>query len=254
MSQELFERPLFGGAITATLPKDQFMDVSEFRQVPDNQEVFVHSESEDSFIIEILEFIDAPDDQALRAHYEELSQDNGSTDTKIINEIQLDNIPGIDKRHAAYCLVGQQKAAKFNKDSNSDFSTLTLIMVLIRLYDVNTDLLITVNYPNLSSPLDQRLASVIQIVNSIRITDWSLFFTKVNGNKAWENLLSSEFRAASQDTTLAKKDAVLVLDFIKNRAKHTQISKKYSNVLSSDEQLKRTANLVGFQMPKTPAP
>ncbi|OMJ29401.1 hypothetical protein AYI69_g1099 [Smittium culicis] len=79
-------------------------------------------------------------------------------------------------------------------------------------------------------------------------------FTKVNGNKAWENLLSSEFRAPSNASNLAKMNANLVLDFIINRSKHAQISKKYSNILSSEEQLKRTANLVGFQMPKTPAP
>ncbi len=47
-------RQLFGGTITIDLP-DSFEDVSKFRQVPDNQEVFVSKHSDLSFIVEILE-------------------------------------------------------------------------------------------------------------------------------------------------------------------------------------------------------
>ena len=36
---------LFGGAMTAIGPKGFFSDISNFRQVPDNQEVFVSSTS-----------------------------------------------------------------------------------------------------------------------------------------------------------------------------------------------------------------
>jgi hypothetical protein len=32
---------LFGGALTTMVPKGFFSDISNFRQVPDNQEVFV---------------------------------------------------------------------------------------------------------------------------------------------------------------------------------------------------------------------
>ena len=50
----LEERGLFGGAIIVKVPKD-FKDVSQFRQVPDNQEVFVSSTSDETLIIELLE-------------------------------------------------------------------------------------------------------------------------------------------------------------------------------------------------------
>lgn len=51
---ELVDRELFGGALGIKVPKD-FKDVSEFRQVPDHQEVYVSNDSDDSLIIELLE-------------------------------------------------------------------------------------------------------------------------------------------------------------------------------------------------------
>ena len=39
---------------------------STMRDVPDNQEVFVHNTTDQSIIIEILQFIDEDDDDALR--------------------------------------------------------------------------------------------------------------------------------------------------------------------------------------------
>ena len=50
----LEERGVFGGGIIVKVPKD-FKDVSQFRQVPDNQEVFVSSTSDETLIIELLE-------------------------------------------------------------------------------------------------------------------------------------------------------------------------------------------------------
>ena len=42
---------------------------SEVRQVPDNQEVFVHPGTDQSVIIEILEYVQEPDEQAIRWAY-----------------------------------------------------------------------------------------------------------------------------------------------------------------------------------------
>ena len=50
----LEERKLFGGGISIKVPKT-FKDVSTFRQVPDNQEVFVSPDSDANLIIELLE-------------------------------------------------------------------------------------------------------------------------------------------------------------------------------------------------------
>ncbi|KAI9278058.1 hypothetical protein BY458DRAFT_432393 [Sporodiniella umbellata] len=53
-------QPLFGGAIVIPLKKS-FMDASQFRQVPDNQEVFVDTVTQQSLIVELLEQVDAQD-------------------------------------------------------------------------------------------------------------------------------------------------------------------------------------------------
>ena len=47
--------PLFGGALSASLPPGA-RDVSDLREVPDNQEVFAHGHSDQSLIVELLEF------------------------------------------------------------------------------------------------------------------------------------------------------------------------------------------------------
>lgn len=58
------KRCLFGGTISINLP-DNFQDVSKFRQVPDNQEVFVYKQSDASIIIELLETPSNLDEEAL---------------------------------------------------------------------------------------------------------------------------------------------------------------------------------------------
>lgn len=45
--------PLFGGAMSAAIPA-RFVDASRFREVPDNQEVLVDPDTDQSIIVEIL--------------------------------------------------------------------------------------------------------------------------------------------------------------------------------------------------------
>ena len=54
---------LFGGAFQIDLP-DGFVDVSDFRQVPDHQEVWAEAKTDRSAIIEILERVDEKDEQS----------------------------------------------------------------------------------------------------------------------------------------------------------------------------------------------
>ena len=50
----LNQQSLFGGALSISIP-DVFVNASNFREIPDNQEVFVSKDSDFSFIIELLE-------------------------------------------------------------------------------------------------------------------------------------------------------------------------------------------------------
>lgn len=97
---KLTPRPLFGGAMSILIPS-QWRDVSEIRQVPDNQEVFqdcifadgsiVHSElgiqgSGGCVVIEILEREDGlNDDNAAEFFFKDLAEANGSIDEASTN-------------------------------------------------------------------------------------------------------------------------------------------------------------------------
>jgi hypothetical protein len=79
--------PLFGGSIKTDIPPN-FLDAryppfpheanldSNFRSIPDNQEVFVSNLDETSIIFDILERVDAPDSEAAEFHFDALAVDN----------------------------------------------------------------------------------------------------------------------------------------------------------------------------------
>lgn len=53
MDEELKSRPLFGDAIRIHIP-ERFVDISDFRPIPDHQEVFADANVDQSFIIDIM--------------------------------------------------------------------------------------------------------------------------------------------------------------------------------------------------------
>ena len=58
---------LFGGAISINLPYN-LIDASEIRDVPDNQEVFIHGITDQSIMIDIMEMVTKPNLEAIRTH------------------------------------------------------------------------------------------------------------------------------------------------------------------------------------------
>ena len=64
--------PLFGGTITCLLPST-FGDVSDIRQVPDNQEVWLDTDGFTSIVFDILQRVYAKSDvEALKVHLEDI--------------------------------------------------------------------------------------------------------------------------------------------------------------------------------------
>ncbi|KAH8701700.1 putative Ran-interacting protein Mog1 [Talaromyces proteolyticus] len=63
MTAQFEEKPLFGGAITGTIPQG-WLDASDIRQVPNHQEIFLSPTTLSNLIIEINEYV--PKQQALR--------------------------------------------------------------------------------------------------------------------------------------------------------------------------------------------
>ena len=176
---------LYGGAITCSLPS-QRVDISEVRQVPDHQEVFAHPNTDQSIMIELLEYQNvASGEEAVRVHYQEISQANKSSETVILSHEAVDT-NGIDIENCDSChyLSGTQKVAKFNE--SMEVSNLVRIhLVLYRLHTYGTDLIAVFNDPVAVSEGSSsekggeggkwELDQFKEVIKSLRIVDTTLF-------------------------------------------------------------------------------
>lgn len=152
------KKELYGGALTTKLPKG-LLDASEFRQVPDTQEVFV-TDSEnttnyddmvktDSIIIDLMEALETTNvDEALKEHFAEISTLNDNeSNWKLLNSNKVENSLESD----AVVGVGLEPALKWGRKEqvtgkSSEFKpTLVVVLGLIRLKKVETDILLTYN-------------------------------------------------------------------------------------------------------------
>ncbi|KAI8055162.1 hypothetical protein BDF22DRAFT_654081 [Syncephalis plumigaleata] len=147
---------LFGGAIHAAIPK-QFIDVSEIREVPDNQEVFADNETEESIIVELLELdssITNADCASCNgnnsAHFKQIAEDNESPNTQIVNLVALTShdIPNMPiSRHDWLPTGWTTTSSQVPRDFRNFLNTVDIFLAVIRLPQVTTDILITVNVP-----------------------------------------------------------------------------------------------------------
>jgi hypothetical protein len=161
-------RPLYGGAIESILPPE-FKDVSDLREVPDHQEVFVHA-SEVSLITELVDFDKTrTDDLALEYYFQDLAKFNESAQTSIFTKsFSMDEsrfMPHIGKGFPRMACLGQQVVQKYHS-ADADFDYVFMILVVVRLKNVETDILISLNLPF----SDQRVKNV-QLPADFNISD-----------------------------------------------------------------------------------
>ena len=206
-------RNLFGGAITANLPPS-YGDVSNVRQIPDHQEVFVDNESEASVIVELLQLESSFQDlEAIRHHFQDLADANEATDTKIISEGSFtaeEFIPSLTAVDCKHALIGKQTVGKYRTRPDMEVDEVYIILVLVRLANVSTDLLVSMNIParvlsptttttannnttssNFTEPelnvaqllpsnetdmtIHKNVSTMRDFVNSLHVADWGLF-------------------------------------------------------------------------------
>lgn len=162
-------RSLYGGSIESKLPS-RFIDVSTLRVVPDHQEVFVHSWSPDgdttvstvsnssvdvSIIIELLSMESLTSDSdtsPVGYHFRDLAASNEALESTVYSEglISESNnfIPHLSGgTHEVYALTGRQTVSKYRTRPDSPIDTVYVFLVLIRLPDVSTDVLVSMNIP-----------------------------------------------------------------------------------------------------------
>ncbi|XP_056426050.1 ran guanine nucleotide release factor [Hyla sarda] len=140
------QRPLFGGAFSAVLPPN-IQDVSDLREIPDNQEVFVHHDTDQSIIVELLEYQKGMSDpDAARYHFEDIAASNdaqGRAEVVSVEPLPLAQL-SLTSCSSAWTLTGHQLVSKFNEQAQN---TVTIHMALFRMQQYATDLLVTFNDP-----------------------------------------------------------------------------------------------------------
>eukprot|EP00743_Colponemidia_sp_Colp-15_P006044 GILK01006494.1.p1 GENE.GILK01006494.1~~GILK01006494.1.p1 ORF type:complete len:207 (+),score=35.51 GILK01006494.1:68-622(+) len=180
-------RPLFGGAISSMIPP-QFEDISMFRDVPDNQEVFADAATDQAIMVEILEQEPVSDALAARHYFDDLAEFNESRGHNVVFERMLapEEMPNLSADIPKLLLVGEQNVSKFKEEMATN--RVRVYMVVVRLNDKQTDILITLNAPqeihDLSSSAiagavapspDYSNAVLSQVLQTFAIHDYTLF-------------------------------------------------------------------------------
>ncbi|KAI0803453.1 Mog1p/PsbP-like protein [Xylaria sp. FL0064] len=194
--------PLFGGALVCDLPTN-FADVSQLRQVPDNQEVYIDKDGFTSIIIEINERVGEDgssaeiDGRALTTHLEEIVGND-------VDRLKVWNTtPTQFSKHSedipAYTLMAtltprappstETDSASASRATAPDFTV--IVLTLVRLEQEHTDILITINVPHIRGEYDEEDVDLqlgkqgkligdavdyaSRIWESFRVKDWGLF-------------------------------------------------------------------------------
>jgi hypothetical protein len=161
------QRDLFGGAMRCCMPA-RFVDVSTFRQVPDNQEVFSDEATGQSVIIEILEFVSDADlaghaaamggADPPRYFFNDLAEANGAQpgDAVVVGSSSVPPEVGCPRLPASevelYRLEGTQRVPKFNEPA-ATASVVGIALYNVRLRGIATDIVISMNGPTSQSLL-----------------------------------------------------------------------------------------------------
>ena len=148
---------LYGGAVSTEFPvSDQFkvVDISQIRQIPDTQEVFIfesctfdNGKLDKSIIFDLLERVDGVDyDKAILAHLDDM------VETKVSNFFveRIDHVINASGDaqvvDANFSFIIHENDRRDASESDSPISILTFLN-LFRLENVETDVLISMNVP-----------------------------------------------------------------------------------------------------------
>nr|XP_057929107.1 ran guanine nucleotide release factor [Doryrhamphus excisus]XP_057929110.1 ran guanine nucleotide release factor [Doryrhamphus excisus] len=146
-------RPLFGGAFSAVIPQSA-ADVSKLREIPDNQEVFVHAHTDQSLIVELLEYqAHVEDQEAARYHFEDIAGSNAAShpEAQEVTSVVPLHKPelSLSACSCAWVLTGTQCVSKFNEEARN---MVRIHLAVFRLPQFDTEVLVTFNDPQRINP------------------------------------------------------------------------------------------------------
>ena len=187
---EMQQKDLYGGAIKTKVPS-RFFDASEVRQVPDHQEVFTDSLSDQALIFEIVSLVsDVSNEESARFHFKEIAVANDSSDQmQIVDVIPLTGreLPSFRCPHNffASAAVGTQMVSKFREAARN---TVKVFVGVIRVPHIETEILISLTTPLSIHPessssrtfvpnseTEDPSALFFSVLSSFSVIDWGLF-------------------------------------------------------------------------------
>ncbi|XWS69728.1 hypothetical protein CRYUN_Cryun04dG0204100 [Craigia yunnanensis] len=199
MSADLLSgRPLFGGAISTAFPL-RFQDVSNIRQVPDHQEVFVDPSRDESLIFELLDYKHEVGDDGSAAVWflQDLAIEQDGEGFTLLEQSAVVEASGLCYRNIPAVVttaVGQMAVSKGRQGREAQ-NIIKVYLANIRLKEVGTDVLITAYEPILINPLSESASTVgaglaipamqsgfmpmVEVfklaVTNLKVNDWGLF-------------------------------------------------------------------------------
>ncbi|KAL3426156.1 ran-interacting mog1 protein [Phlyctema vagabunda] len=194
MTTSYSSTPLFGGALIVDLPST-FADVSQMRQVPDHQEVFIDKDGFTSIIFDITERVGtsgtgaAIDGAAMTTHLEDIvDSDIDTVKVWSTSNTQFSKLP---EGTPAYTLIATQTPPPDPEKRHLAPDFTAIVLNLIRLEDEKTDILITINVPHIKGEyteeevnlqlgmqgklIEDAVECAARIWETFKIKDWALF-------------------------------------------------------------------------------
>ena len=191
-------RDLYGGAVAVALPKD-LIDVSDLRQVPDHQEVFLSPTNLTSITFEINQYVEKQNDTAaMHFHFEDVIADSDRVAQKLDEPTKVTMSKPSLEAFPAYLLQGGILAPEIDEDAPSNLPVewqqspqmkeqLTQVLQLvIRMEKYETDLCFRIDLPMkemLSQDAVKKEESFAKevmerIVATLEVKDFGLFGTE----------------------------------------------------------------------------
>lgn len=185
-------RSLYGGALSVSLPT-RFEDVSHFRPVPDHQEVFTDTTTDQSFIVEVNQPLPCPDTEAGVQHMQELAEVSGASSSAVQSSTALpaSAFPLLSPPPAAASLTVSDMLISKYRDEHSRANAVRVWLLVVRLAREQTDLLLILNSPKAWSEQtsiggtavqarrvvsDEECEGVVrEACSTLRVNDYGLF-------------------------------------------------------------------------------
>jgi len=146
--KDVHVQELFGGALSCILPNNA-KDMSTVRDIPDNQEVFAHELTDQSLMVDILEYqTHVTAEQAARYHYFDIASFNDADEDSEVSVIESISSESIRMKQCeeVWYLSGRQMISKF-KEKTTARNLVHVHLMLFRLPQYTTDLIVLLNSP-----------------------------------------------------------------------------------------------------------